>query len=267
MRKANVFGPAAVFYVLLVAATLIVASSVQGTVFMEENWEAGGTLPNARWNVYSQCGSGAWPVIDCSHTYTPGCCLDPGGAGSGKAAGVIFATYGFDYVSGGLTIQADVYLVSTGYQYTEIYFGLLRVDDPTSPTSPWGCMVHPLEFSVLMCYQKGSANQRYISGAIYSDETEHNQGLPPKTGAYTNNAWNTAKIVIRPDQKVEFYNNGIRLWATTTATIDPDYNGMKFCLYGQSAGGPARADNFFIATELPTPAVPVTWGKLKSMFR
>jgi len=97
-----------------------------------------------------------------------------------------------------------------------------------------------------MGFNKNHPNKRNLQMFIRSSNEKHKEKKFIK-GGYNSDQWNTGKIVIRKDGKVEFHINNQHVW-TTTKTIDPSFNRKATIKYsGYEGGGPAFADNLIIS--------------------
>jgi hypothetical protein len=205
---------------------------VEGEILLMETFRSVVGLPTADWAVVSQDGTHEPEVSETAGNSAK--CLAIGGGFSSEQCGVYLDTHEFTYAGERLLLQLDAWLTGDGCHFTDIKYGLA---DPSDPNDS------PL---VRMWFNKNCPNLRNVTMGIFSDNPDHQEQVTI-AGAYTSDAWNTGKIVIREDLKVEFYVNERLLW-TTTKTIDVSLDGLaKFFVVGHEGGGPAYADNIIIA--------------------
>jgi hypothetical protein len=212
-------------------AILFAGSSFGQLTPLHENWEDDAVLPNVDWGVVVQSSGTTYPFIE--DFGNPGKSLNMGGTGDGHKARTYHKTFRPDY-SFGLVTEFDVYLSGSGSHYTDAQVLLSTSPDDFDAGT-----------TLLMWFNKYSSNQRRVWMCLYSSDPEHDEQLI-LSDAYISDTWNHGKVVVRPDQRVEFYVNDLLLW-TSTKTIDPaNATNTYLCIEGQSYNGPARLDNLLV---------------------
>ena len=191
--------------------------------------------------AYSDDGDHA-PYINLT-AGNPDHALSVGGGGHVQTGRAFYDDCAFHYSCTGLTIESDTWLGCDGWHYTDVWFGLY--DGYGTPT---------FDAIVRLNFNKG-AQEHNIEMHLYSCDPNHAEAYSIAQ-AYTCEQWNTGKIAIRPDGKVEFYVNDTLLW-TSTKTIDPSYAGVAKVFFGGSeANGPAYADSLLVYSDCNENGVP-----------
>ncbi len=220
-------------------------STEAGNFLLRETWDR-----PSYWRAATQDGT-FLPSINPAHG-TPNRCLNVGGFGDGPMGTIWHETYRAEYAQG-LTIELSAWLASSGWHYTDVMFALI-------PESADPVTAQPL---VQLWLNKGAANDRIVRMSLNLHSPAHQESYSAPPGSYQSNQWERAKIVIRQDQRAEFYVNGNLLW-TSTATVDPAFDGHAvFRIQGKESGGPARVDNINIHGESPAEATAEFWSSYK----
>lgn len=226
---------------ILVVSVICCQAGYSQDIYISESFEGISSLPNDDWEVTAQDGV-HFPMID--HSFGNPLPSVQFWGGSGQAGVLYHKDYRANYLAGGLTIEADGWLASEGSHYTDLYIGLAQQSDPP----PNGLLPF-----VELTFNKNVSDKRNIVMKINSDDPNHQEEKVIE-GAYESEAWNRARIVIRPDQKVEFYirlpgSQDYELLWTTTKTVDPAFDGIaSFYIQGLGADGNyAFADNVIVS--------------------
>ena len=210
-------------------------ASVLANVELFETWENIDALPSGGWVVGSNDGAHA-PYINTT-AGRPWHCLSMGGGTYSQEGWAYFDSAVYSY-NAGLIIQLDAWLACDGWHYTDVDFGLFD-----------GAGTLESNKIVEFGFNK-AAQENNILMFLYSNDSNHAE-QNTLSGAYTCEQWNTGRIVIRSDGKVEFYVNRTLLW-TSTKTVDLGADGnAKFFVRGNEGNGPAYMDNLVISTETP----------------
>ncbi|MBN1296305.1 hypothetical protein JXA80_05960 [bacterium] len=196
-----------------------------------EDFESITGFPSTEWGIHTLYNPGLVPGIDPVNG-NPGHCYIPGGAGNGMNTEIHHTAYVLDY-SEGAVLECDFFLSNTGSHYTDLWIGLPRIPIENGVN---------LLYSVAM-YLNAGAGARNVHCVIDSTDPAHAEQFTVN-GGFTAGQWHTVRIVIRHDQRVEFYFNSV-LIHTTLETIDPAFNLSAPVLGGFNAHA-VYADNFCV---------------------
>ncbi len=206
------------------------------TTLLSEDWESVASIPNADWKI--SCDASVCASVNTTDG-NPGNCANVGGTLGG--IGTTSFLYRDGIVPGysnGLVIESDFWLTSSGCHFTDIFMGLHTGGVPAIGGAG--------DFLAFMWFNKGCPRTAVFVGIRTATGTENSGFL---LNAYTPNAWNRGRLVIRPDQRVEMHiriageSEFVHLW-TSTNTIDPTVAPLRAInIIGKEGGGPARIDN------------------------
>ncbi len=202
-------------------------NSGTGRLIISEDWEKIEEFPTGAWGVVVQ--QSANPHIASFGSGDSKKSLDGSGNGHNEISGVYYKKT-ID-ASNGLEMQMDFWNTGGGGHYTDSCMGL-RNEEGFSFNSP-------------ILHVQANRGGGHVLAIDLFDSNKQCDGF---RGKYTPEQWNTVKVKIRTDRKVELYLNDKKLW-TSKKTVDHD--SLKKCyfyLWGQSAGGPAYMDNIRVMT-------------------
>lgn len=231
-------------YVVLIPLICLAVThpTTAGTVTYLQDWEGPASLTDRGWQTGGQ--NGRTQSIRSSGG-NPGQCLNMGGGTHAQDAWSWYDEWTIEYAGNEVVIDLDAYLVSSGWHYTDVCFGLYDYDNKP-PYQPF----------VELNLNKAYPNTRNVHCRMNSENSEHTENVT-YPHSYPSDQWFDATLRIRPDGIVEYYINN-SLIHTTTKTIDPTIQTAKMYIRGWQGGGWAGADNISITVnsdaDVPEPA-------------
>lgn len=205
--------------------------TANATILLSEDWELVTNLASSNWDSH---GYAATLNITAGN---PGKCLDFKDAPIGDPVIMTHKTFRSTY-SAGLSISSDIWIISGNQHFSDIYFGLYNANSNNYDE-------RFVEFNFNRYNKKATA-------LLVSDDANYNDSYA-EFNAFNGGVWNTVEIVIRPDQRVEFFINDLLFW-TSTKIIDPQFDGnagfsYRGHAYNAGAGAGAYVDNLLIVPE------------------
>ena len=188
---------------------------------INERFDASTALNPLTWGVWRESGSSSFPMVATSFG-NPGYSLDGNDTCGSLCSNYVYSNVKIPYQRG-VTIEFDFWCTGSTHHYTDAMIGLGR--EPGPGGAGW----------LTYYWANNYAGAKRIN--VYVDP----ESIMSATN-YTSDAWHRGRLVVRPDQYVEFYLDDQLIHTSGTKLLDIGSAATLWVL-GRSYGGTTYIDN------------------------